>query len=495
MTSTDSKSGSNIWTLQKIKDLFIKSSDVVIRSYRIKKDTPASDVVLVYANGLADSSQISLVVLPELEKMYQDTGYSIEQGDELYGKLPLVPFEEPITAQTLEDTVYQGGLVLLFPHNNGLFSMDISSVPKRSPEESTVEISIKGPKDGFTEDYVTNVALIRKRIRSNSLCCEESILGRRTRTKVGLMYFDDIISPEILVEVRKRLSKIDIDGLYTINQLEELLSDSKYSLFPLLDFTGRPDYVITCLLSGRFIIVIDGNPMVLIGPGSLSLLMKSPEDVHFNYIYVSFVRLIRGISLLLSMLLPSFWVALAAFHQDQIPFRLMATISTSRMGLPLSAQMELFLLLVLLEIFREAGVRLPSSIGQTLTVIGGLIIGDAAIRAGLVSPSSVVVGAITAVAGATLVNQTLSSVVSVIRFGLFFVSSFLGMYGLILGIILLLAYIARLRTFGIPYLAPISPMMPKDFLKSLLRGPWNLLRKRPTFLDTIDSDHQGENTT
>ncbi|KHF32174.1 Spore germination protein XA [Paenibacillus sp. P1XP2] len=169
--------------------------------------------------------------------------------------------------------------------------------------------------------------------------------------------------------------------------------------------------------------------MALIGPGTLSLQMKSPEDVHFNYIYVSFVRLIRILSLLISIGLPSFWVALAAFHQDQIPFRLMATISTARLGLPLSAQMELFLLLILLEIFREAGIRLPSTIGQTLTVIGGLIIGDAAIRAGLVSPSSVVVGAITAVASATLVNQTLSTAVSVIRFGLFFASSILACTG------------------------------------------------------------------
>ncbi|MGN7356361.1 spore germination protein [Paenibacillus sp. SAF-054] len=495
MNSTETVTQQPIWTLQKLQQLFSKSADVVIRKYRMQKDSASSEIVMIFANGLADSNQISLVILPELEKMYHMNGFDIKQQDELYGRLPLTALEKPVKPQDLEDTVYQGGLILFFPLTNEVYSMDISSVPKRSPEESTVEISIKGPKDGFNEDFVTNVALIRKRIRSNSLCCEESIIGRRTRTKVGLLYFDDIISPKLLSEVRKRLSQIDIDGLYTINQLEEMISDSKYSLFPLLDFTGRPDYVVTCLLSGRFVIVIDGNPMVLIGPGSLSLLMKSPEDVHFNYIYVSFVRMIRGISLIISIVLPSFWVSLAAFHQDQIPFRLMATISTARMGLPFSAQMELFLLLILLEIFREAGVRLPSSIGQTLTVIGGLIIGDAAIRAGLVSPSSVVVGAITAVAGATLVNQTLSSVVSVLRFGLFFVSSILGMYGLILGLILLLAYMSRLRTFGIPYLAPLSPMMPKDFLKSVLRAPWKWLRKKPTFLNTVDSEHQGENPT
>ncbi|MBE9913941.1 spore germination protein [Paenibacillus donghaensis] len=493
MTSSAPKSENTVWTLKKMKDLFAQSVDVVINSYRLDKEAAASEVTLAYASGLADSSQISLVVLPELKKLFQETGLNITQDNEICGILPLVELQEPVSAQEIEDMVFVGGLVLLIPLTNKLFFMDIGSAPKRSPEESTVEISIKGPKDGFTEDLITNVALIRKRIRSNSLCCEQLILGRRTRTRVALMYFNDIISPKILQEVKKRLNNIDVDGLYTINQLEEMLSDSKYSLLPLVDFTGRPDYAVACLLNGRFIIVVDGNPMVLIGPGALSLLMKSPEDVHFNYIYISFVRIIRGISLLISTILPSFWVALVAFHQDQIPFRLMATISVTRLGLPLSAQMELFLLLILLEIFREAGIRLPSSIGQTLTVIGGLIIGDAAIRAGLVSPSSVVVGAITAVAGATLVNQTLSSVISVVRLALFFLSSVLGMYGMILGIILLLIYMSKLRTFGVPYLSPLSPLVAKDILKSIMRAPWKLLRKKPSVLSTVDSDHQGEN--
>lgn len=493
MTPSESQNENAVWTLPKIRSVFSKSFDVVIRTYRLEKNSASSDVVLIYASGLADSAQISLVVLPELQDMYRESGFFLQQNGDLYSKLALDEMKEPVTEQQIEDIVFQGGLVILIPLTNQMYSLDISNAPKRTPEEPNVEISIKGPKDGFTEDFVTNIALIRKRIRSKSLCCENLILGRRSRTRIALMYFDDIISKSILTEVRQRLDRIDIDAIYSINQLEELLSDSRYALFPLLDFTGRPDYAVASLINGRFVIIIDGIPMALIGPGTLSLQMKSPEDVHFNYIYVSFVRLIRILSLLISIGLPSFWVALAAFHQDQIPFRLMATISTARLGLPLSAQMELFLLLILLEIFREAGIRLPSTIGQTLTVIGGLIIGDAAIRAGLVSPSTVVVGAITAVASATLVNQSLSTAVSVIRFGLFFASSILGMYGMILGLILLLAYASRLRSFGVPYLTPVSPFHAKDFFLAILRGPWKLMRKKPTSLGTMDSDHFGEN--
>nr|WP_308424679.1 spore germination protein [Paenibacillus aceti] len=301
-----------------------------------------------------------------------------------------------------------------------------------------------------------------------------------------------ILDPNVLNEVRKRIKRIDVDGLFSVNQLEEALSDVKYPIFPLLDTTGRPDYAVNALLAGRFVIVIDGNPLTLIGPATFGLVLKSPEDVHFGFQYVSFVRLIRLFSFWMSILLPGLWVALTAFHQDQIPFQLMATISSSRQGLPFSAQMEMFILLLLLEIFREAGVRLPTSIGQTLTVIGALVIGDAAIRAGLVSPSVVVVGSITAVMGVTLVNQTLSSIVSVLRFVIFLISSFVGMYGLILSMLLLLFYMSRAKSFGVPYLAPLSPPNFKDILKGYLRLPWNKMRSRPDSLNPIDPDHQGE---
>jgi hypothetical protein len=249
---------------------------------------------------------------------------------------------------------------------------------------------------------------------------------------------------------------------------------------------------VNALLAGRFVLIIDGNPLTLVGPATFNIIMKSPEDMHFGFLYVSFVRLIRLFSFWMSILLPGLWVALTAFHQDQIPFQLMATVASSRQGLPFSAQMEMFILLLLLEIFREAGVRLPSAIGQTLTVIGALVIGDAAIRAGLVSPSVVVVGSITAVMGVTLVNQTLSSIVSVLRFFMFLISSFIGMYGLILAMILLLFYMSRIKSFGVPYLAPISPLNSKDILKAYVRLPWSKMRNRPAVLDPIDPDHQKE---
>lgn len=475
----------------RLERLFQHCADVAHHSYFLTEQE-SSHIIVTYSEGLCDTAEFNRVILPELGKLEKTIGLSKLQSEGVYGLLPLNPIPEDATDAQLSEWLFQGDLLLRICSTGSLFRIGLSNRPGRNPEESSTEISIKGPKDGFIEELMVNIALIRKRLRSESLAVEMMTLGRRTRTKTAILYMEDIISPPIVEELRSRLQRIDVDGLYSINQLEEWLVDQKYSLFPLLDFTGRPDKVVASLLAGRFIVILDGNPMVLIGPGNLSLLMKSPEDLYFNFQYISFARMIRLLSLIISMLLPGAWVALSSFHPDQLPYRLMATVASGRIGLPFTGQIELLILLVLLEIFREAGLRLPSSIGQTLTVVGGLIIGDASIRAGLVSPSVVVVGAITAVTSVTLVNQSLSGSVSVIRFCLFFISAFLGMFGLLLGILLLIGYLSTLRSFGVPYLAPLSPFAPADILKSIVRVPWRWMTKRPVTLHNHDNDHKRE---
>ncbi|MFD0672375.1 spore germination protein [Cohnella sp. GCM10027633] len=482
------------WTEERLRVLFEGSSDVVVQTRDFGPDAE-SRIVLAYSIGLSDGKTLSQVVLPELGKQFERSGAFREEELRAMGSLLLGAFPERPHPDAIAEAVFEGELVLLFAAFGGLYRVSIDDRPRRMPFESNTEISIKGAKDGFIEDIVVNAALIRKRARSTKLRYEPFTLGERTRTKVGLLYYEDLVSEKPLRLARERLAAIDAKGIFSSNQIEEALSDSRYAIMPLVAFTGRPDFAVQALLAGRFVVLVDGNPMALIGPADLTLVMKSPEDAHFNYAYISFARIIRLISLFISVFLPGIWVALMAFHQDQIPFRLMATISVSRLGLPLSAQMEMFILLMLLEIFREAGVRLPNPIGQTLTSIGGLIIGDAAIRAGLVSPSVVVVGAITAVCGVTLVNQMLSTTTSVLRMFFFFIGSFLGMYGMILGMILLVVYMSRLRSFGVPYLPALSPPRLQDALKSVLSLPWKFMDKRPRFLtgedDAGDSGKEG----
>ncbi|MZQ86243.1 spore germination protein [Paenibacillus sp. 5J-6] len=479
------------WDKQKLKALTLHSADIEFQEYKFDEGGTA-EVILIYSGGLCDSSQIAKVILPELENLYRRQKLSELQMDHVFMPLPLTALEATTSQEQIFECIYEGDLLLLFTQSNLLFKMCIARFPDRTPEESSTEISIIGPRDGFVEDIVVNVALIRKRIRSHSLCYETFTLGRRTRTKVGLFYFSDIISSDVLNEVRKRMNKIDVEGLQSINQLEQKISDKPYTMMPLFDYTGRPDKAVTNLLNGRFVIIVDGNPMVLIGPATFLLLLKSPEDIYFSFHYISFARLIRGFSFLLSVLLPGVWVALTSFHPDQIPFRLMATIATARIGLPFSGQIEMFILLMLLEIFREAGLRLPSNIGQTLTVVGGLIIGDASIRAGFVSPSVIVVGAIVSVTGATLVSQNLGGAVSLLRFVFFFISAVFGMFGLIVGFVLFIGYMCKLSSFGVPYMSPLSPPVFKEMARAVIRLPWRFYRKRPEDLNTVDSDKQRE---
>ncbi|OUS69448.1 spore germination protein [Paenibacillus sp. MY03] len=475
------------WTEESFRELFRGSDDVLFQTCRFGDKTEV-EVVLAYAEGLARTSDIGDYILPELDRMYRE-GMDGDPFKKLSGVLPLVQTDQ--SPDELAEVLFQGDLLLLFVATGEVGFIAIADKPTRTPFESSTEISVKGPRDGFVEDITVNIALIRKRLRTPSFHVEHMLLGARSKTRIALLYFRDILNPTILTEMKDRLKRIDVDAIFSISQLEEYLSDSKFKLLPVVDFTGRPDYVMSSLLSGRIVIVVDGLPMVLIAPAGISLILKSPEDAHFNYTYVSFARIIRGISLFLSIFLPAIWVGLMSFHPDQIPYRIMATISVTRLGIPLSSHMEMFLLLMLLEIFREAGIRLPSAIGQTLTSIGGLIIGDAAIRAGLVSPSVVVVGAITAVSGVTLVNQTLSTQVSLMRFFFFLLSALLGLFGVILGMVLLLGYMASLKPFGVPYLTPLSPLNFKQLVVSFLRVPWSKMKKRPMALETIDSDNQG----
>jgi hypothetical protein len=237
-------------------------------------------------------------------------------------------------------------------------------------------------------------------------------------------------------------------------------------------------------MSGRFVLIVDGNPSVIIGPVNLFLLLKSPEDASFPFLPVNMGRLLRFIGLFVTIFLPGFYIALTSFHMDQIPFPLVATISVGRMGLPMESGIEMFLIMLLMELFREAGVRLPSAIGQTLTVVGGLIIGDAAIRAGMVSPLMIVVIAVTVVAGATIVNQVMTSSILILRFLCFILGATLGIYGFILSMILFLIYLTDLKSFGIPYLTPLTPLNFKQAIASLFKVPTGLGKRRPVYLET-----------
>lgn len=365
-------------TESSIRDLFKNCADVEIKRYEMGDQKPR-EVLLLYCKGLADQKQINQYVISRIESVLDHNNIT-----ELEKKMDLKPLQG---SEEIISNVFSGHLILVFLKNNKLYTLNVNDPPQRTPEQSNTEISIKGPKDGFVEELERNVALVRKRLKTNSMCYESFTIGKRSRTKVALLYMNDIIQPKVINEARRRLQKINIDALQGSNQLEEILSDYSYSLFPLIDYTGRPDFVVDYLLHGRFVVLVNGSPTGVVGPANLTLLFKSPEDLYMPFYFVFFERILRLIGLILSIFLLGFWVALSAYNVEQIPFPLLATVTVSRIGLPLPAPLEALLMMGLFELFREAGARLPSTVGQTVAVVGGIIVGDAAIRAGLASTS------------------------------------------------------------------------------------------------------------
>ncbi|MBP3963295.1 spore germination protein [Paenibacillus lignilyticus] len=379
----------------------------------------------------------------------------------------------------LSSYVFNGDLFLFDRETTNCYVQYVSDPPQRTTEESVTETSTKGARDGFTESIQTNLALIRKRLATPTLKVESFAIGLRSQTAINLLYIQDIANKGAVNEARRRLQNIHIDALVTSSQLEEAISDRSYSVIPLIDNTGRPDFAAECLMSGRFVILLDNSSLAIIAPITLTSLINSPEDGYFRAVISSFQRLIRFCGWYLALFLPAFYIALIGFNFEQVPLPLLATIASNRIGLPLSLPFEAITVLVLFELFKEAGQRLPKSVGPTVTVVGGIIVGDAAIRAGITSPTVTVVAATTVIAGYTLVNPTLSGIVSIVRIAIMIISSILGMFGFFMSIFFVVSYLSDLKSFGIPYLSPISPPSWPDLVGAFLKKPAKLMNKRP----------------
>ncbi|WCN37474.1 spore germination protein [Aneurinibacillus uraniidurans] len=465
---------------QEIRGLFAKCYDVQLRDVFFL-DNP---VLLVYCPAMINGEILNTLIFERLDVFFrqnQELTADIVQKELHVPDLQSINNKDQATAD-----VFSGKLLLVFKREKWVFSTDISHVPQRNPEETKTEVSIKGPRDDFIEDIAINVALIRKRLRTDTLCYEQVEIGRRTRTKVGILYMDDIASKEILQQIQDKLHAIDIDGIYSGNQLHELITENPYPFFPKYQYTGRPDFAVQSLLSGRFLLLVDGVSYVMIIPTNLFLLLKTGEDTEYTFAYNSFERIMRIAGLAAATFLPGFWVALTAFHQNQLPFTLLATVVEARRGVPLPSGLEAVLMLILFELFREAGMRLPLAIGQTLSVVGGLIIGDAAIRAGLTSPAMLVIIGASTVATFTLANQSLVGTITLLRFFVLSFAAALGFFGYFLSVYFIFLYVANIRTFGVPYLELATRLNTMNILKAIFRLPAQKFFSRPRTLDPRD---------
>lgn len=357
---------------------------------------------------------------------------------------------------------------------------------RRAIQEPQTESLIRGPKDGFTEDIRTNSALIRRRLRDPALRMDSYMIGTRAKKEVMVTYIEGVANPELVKEVKRRLLTIEIDDPEGSGYVEQWLTDSFLSPFPQILNTERPDRVSSSVLQGRIAILVDGTPFNLIMPVTISMAINSPEDYYQPWLLSSLVRLLRFVSAFIATFLPAFYISLAEFHHGMIPSNIAFSIAAAREGVPFPAVIEALLMEVTLEILREAGVRLPKPIGQTIGIVGGLVIGEAAVSAGIVSPIMVIVVAVTAIASFTLPAYSFGIITRILRFFVMLAASVFGLFGVILAFLMICIHVVNLKSFGVPYSSPISPMFLKDWNDLIWRAPVTFMKERPQMLQTED---------
>lgn len=383
-------------------------------------------------------------------------------------------------------TVMQGDLLVLVDGFNSAAYLSLRNWPERAIDESKTEPAIMAPKEAFTESIRTMTALIRRRLRTPLLRTERYLIGTHSPTPVDLLYIHGIISPDVVSEIRSRLSRLQVDSLLTSAMLEELIEDQPSAFFPQFLTTERPDRVVGALLEGKFAVIMDGNPNAKIAPVSFTHFMPAPDDYEERFWYGSFILWVRLFFLGMVLFLPAIYVSVMSIHPDMLPTRVLVSLAAARQGIPYPTIIEMFLMELFFEGMREATALLPRTVGGAVTTVGGLVIGQGAISSGLASPATVVVVALTGIGSFAIPSYTLTTGLRVVRFGFLLAGAMFGLYGVTMGAVLLLLHLASLRSFGRPYLQPLSPFTWKELRDTLIRAPFWMLDHRPVGNRTLN---------
>ncbi|MGG3739573.1 spore germination protein [Aeribacillus pallidus] len=469
-----------------LMDVFEDCADIVFRPFSIGGEVAAC---LVFFENLVDTAKMDEHILAPLMR---ETKIRNDNTERLL--LEVISVGNVEKADFLEDCIEWiiNGYTLLLV--NGMVKGYVFQLAKwetRAIEDPPAESVIRGPREGFIESIHVNTSLIRRKVKSPKLKMRKYVLGRYTHTQVVMAYIEDLVDVDLLDEVENRLKRIDIDGVIESGYLEDFIEDNTFSPFPQILHTERPDVAAASLLEGRVVLIVDGSPFVLILPITLFSFLQAPEDYYQRSIMSSLVRLLRDFFFGIALLLPSLYVAILTYHQEMVPTTLLLRFAGAREQLPFPALVEAVIMELTFEALREAGLRLPKQAGAAVSIVGALVVGEAAVSAGLVSSPMVMVVAITGIASFTIPRFSLAISLRMLRFPMIFLAGTLGLVGIMLGIIVIVVHLCGLRSFGVPYLSPLAPYKPHELKDTLIRAPWWSLRKRPHFTGRYNSTRTG----
>jgi len=463
-----------------------QSSDFRYRNIRLGPKGPAA--MLVYLEGMIDGTAVDEQILQP----------AMQNGPALVQDLPNAArtLEQSLTSRAAvrrtsdlrkaERGVLDAQTCLIVDGCPELLLLGVQKFPQRAIEKPSTEHSVRGSREAFTEVLMTNLTLVRRRVKDPNLRVKALQVGSRSQTWVAVCYIEKLTNPAVVEEVLRRLKRIRIDGLQGVQTLEEFLVDHPSTPFPLLRSTERPDEVARQLLSGKVVILADNSPFSLSAPSVLLDFYQTMDDYHFGFWGASMIRLVRFIGWLLTLYLPAVYIALIAVNPEMLPHKLALTVAAAREGLPFPPIMEVLVIEVLLELIREAALRLPQPLGTTIGVVGGIVVGEAIVSAGLISPLMIIFAATTMLASFTSPTLDVNFAWRLMKWLLIALAQVFGLMGIIVGSVVLFGHLAALTSFGVPYLAPVAPLTKEDLGDTIVRLPYWALRFRPRHLRPLD---------
>jgi len=447
----------------------------VFRVRRLESKDGGLRFALMYCDGMVNQEYIELSIISPL----LSASVPEEDAADYLATQTLKVSEVKMTSDIREivEGVAYGSTLLFVDGAAQALLMDTKRFNTRPISEPESERTLTGPREGFIEDLLTNLTLLRRKVRSNELKMKMRVFGRRTRTQACVCYIEGLVNKSILAELQRRLDTVDIDGVLDPHYLEELIRDSRTSMFRTIGYTERPDVVIGKLLEGRIAVLVDGSPVALTLPYLFVENFQSGEDYYYTYFYASFARVLRIVGFFLTVLVPGLYIAIVAFHHEMLPSQLLINMATERNSVPLPAALEAVVMLIVFDLLRETGTRMPGNIGQALSIVGALVIGQAAVEAKMVAAPMIIMVALTATT--SLLVPKLNAPIIYIRFFLLLLASMFGFYGLALGASAVLIHVINLRSFGVQVLTLTGDLSKHEVRDTWIRDPWWLMKLRP----------------